>query len=118
MESAKDSLLNEEARRKEKGQSSSGVLVHEKQERQEKPKRRGRSQSKNSHGFRGRSKSRKYIKCYHCNKVSHMRKECMIWKNEQNETTLALSNNWLTGGVPSSMQKLSKLERLYLQNTC
>ena len=41
MESVKDSLLNEEARRKEKGESSFGVLVHEKQERQEKPERRG-----------------------------------------------------------------------------
>ena len=30
MESVKDSLLNEEARRKEKGESSYGVLVHEK----------------------------------------------------------------------------------------
>ena len=55
MESVKDSLLNEEARRKEKGESSFGVLVHEKKERQEKPERRGRSQSRNSHGFRGRS---------------------------------------------------------------
>ena len=30
MESVKDSLLNEEARRKEKGESSSRVFVHEK----------------------------------------------------------------------------------------
>ena len=30
MESVKDSLLNEEARKKEKGESSSEVLVHEK----------------------------------------------------------------------------------------
>ena len=29
MESVKDSLLNEDARRKEKGESSSEVLVHE-----------------------------------------------------------------------------------------
>ena len=36
MESVKNSLLNEEAIRKEKGESSFGVLVHEKQERQEK----------------------------------------------------------------------------------
>ena len=81
MKSVKDSLLNEKARRKEKGESSSSVLVHEKQEIQEKPERRGISQSRNSHGFRGRSKSRKYIKCYHCNKVGP-RKECKIWKKE------------------------------------
>ena len=33
MESVKDNLLNEETRRKEKGESSSRVLVHEKKER-------------------------------------------------------------------------------------
>ena len=82
--SVKDSLLNEEGRRKEKCESSYGVLVHEKQERQEKLKRHGRSQSRNPHGFRGRSKSIKYIKCYHCNKVDHMKKKCRIWKNKQN----------------------------------
>ena len=85
MESVKDSLLNKEARWKEKGKSSSRVLVHEKQERREKPKRRGRSQIKNSHCFRGISKFIKYIKCYHCNKVGHVRKECRIWKNEHND---------------------------------
>ena len=83
MESVKDSLLNEEARRKEKGESFYGVLVHEKQEGQEKPEMRGRRQSRNLHGFRGRSKSRKYIKCYHCSKFGHM-KECRIWKKEHN----------------------------------
>ena len=62
MKSVKDNLLNEEARRKKQTESSSGVLVHEKQERQEKPERRGRSQSRNSHGFRGRSKSIKFTK--------------------------------------------------------
>ena len=82
MESVKDSLMNEETRRKEKGESSSRVLVHEKQKRQEKPERRGRSQSRNPHGFRGRSKIRKYIKCHHCNKVGQMKKECRIWKKE------------------------------------
>ena len=41
IESVKDSLMNEEVRRKEKGESSSKVLVHEKQERREKPKGMG-----------------------------------------------------------------------------
>ena len=85
MESVKDILLNEEDRRKEKIESYFGVLVHEKQERQEKPERCERSQSRNPHGFRGRSKSRKYIKCYHSNKICHLKKECRIWKKEQNE---------------------------------
>ena len=85
MESVKDNLLNEEGRRKEKGESSSKVLVHEKQERQEKPKRQERSQSRNSHGFRGRSKSKNCIKCYHYNNVGHLKKECRIWKKEHNE---------------------------------
>ena len=59
IENVKDSLFNEKARRKEKNESSFGVLVHEKQEMQEKLKRCGRSQSRNPRGFRGRSKSRK-----------------------------------------------------------
>ena len=37
MESIKNSLLNEDVKRKEKCESSYGVLVREKQERQEQP---------------------------------------------------------------------------------
>ena len=85
MDIVKDGLLNEEARRKEKGESSFGVLVHKKQEIQEKTERRGRSQSRNPYGFRERSKSRKYITYYHCNEIGHMKKECRIWKTEQNK---------------------------------
>ena len=59
MEIVKDSLLKEEARRKEKSESFSGELVTKKQERHEKQERRGRSQRRNSHGSRGRSKSKK-----------------------------------------------------------
>ena len=75
----KDSLLNEDARRKEQGESSSGAFVTEKQEK------RGRSHSRNPHGYRGRSKSRRDIKCFHCNRPGHMKKECRFWKREQNE---------------------------------
>ena len=87
MEIVKDSLLNEEAKRKEKNESFSGVLVTKKQKRHEKQERCGRSQRRNSHGSRGRSKSKKkkYIKCYHYNKPGHMKKECKILKREQNE---------------------------------
>ena len=70
---------------KKKDESSFGVLVHGKQERQEKLEIPWRSQSRNSHGFRGRSKSIKNIKRYHCNKVGNMKKECRIWKKEQNK---------------------------------
>ena len=85
MEMVKDSLLNEEARRKEKGESSSEVLVSEKHER------RGRSKSRHPQGHgkkdtpRGKSQYRKSIKCYHCNKPGHMKKECRLWKREQGE---------------------------------
>ena len=70
MESVKDSLLNEEAIRKEKKKGKKNQ------------KRCGRSQSRNPHGFRGRSKSKIYIKCYHYNKFGHVKKECRIWKKE------------------------------------
>ena len=57
IEIVKDSLLNKEARRKEKGESSSRVLVTEKQEWHEKQERCGRNQSRNFHGSKRRSKS-------------------------------------------------------------
>ena len=79
MDLVKDTLLNEEVRRKAQGDYSSGALITERQER------RGRSLNRNSHGSRGRSKSRKSIKCFHCNKLGHMKKECRIWKREQRE---------------------------------
>ena len=87
MDIVKDSLLNEEARRKEKGESSSSseAYVSEKQEA------RGRSKTRAPHGNgkkdpqRGRSKSRSNIKCYYCNKLGHIQRECRAWKREQNE---------------------------------
>ena len=82
VEMVKDRMQNEEARRKNAGMSSSETetLVTEKHER------RGRSQSRSSgnNNYRGRSKSqRKNVKCYHCNKIGHIKRECRIWKREQ-----------------------------------
>ena len=84
MDLVKDSLLNEDARRKEMGEFSSRVLMTEKEEK------RGRSQSKNPRGnfkrddSKGRSKSRprRNITCFHYNKPRHMKRECRIWKRE------------------------------------
>ena len=79
MESVKDSLLNEEARRKEEGEYSFRVLVHEKKKNQ---KGVGEVKVEIPRCFRGRSKSKKDIKYYHCKKFDHMKKECRIWKKE------------------------------------
>ena len=84
----KDSLMNEEARRKELGTSSEiRALVTDKQER------RGRSRNKGSYDkfdrydkSRGRSKSRRRaIKCYYCDKPGHIKRECRIWMREQSK---------------------------------
>jgi hypothetical protein len=68
----KDSMFNEETRRKEHGISSyTKTLVTEK---------RGRSKSRKPPGddscdkSKGKSKSRKEIKCFHCSKPGHMKR--------------------------------------------
>ena len=86
MDIVKDNLLNEKARRKEKGESSSSssssAYVNEKQEVC------GKSNTRAPHGNgkkdpqRGRSKSRSNIKCYYYNKVGQVQRECRAWKRE------------------------------------
>lgn len=76
----KECMYSEEAIRKEHDISShSEAFVIE---------NGGRSKSKASHGddnrgkSRGNSKSRKDIKCFYCDKLGHLRKECKKLKKE------------------------------------
>ena len=72
----KDSLFNEETRRKDMGKDNAQTLVTE---------NRGRSKTRNS---KGHSKSRSKLelkgkfKCFYCDKEGHIRRNCKTWKNK------------------------------------
>ena len=79
MQMVKDSMLNEERRRKEQGTSTQGeALVTE-----------GRSKTRNSpinsnwSQSRGKSKSRKNVECFYCKRPGHVIKECRKLKRDQ-----------------------------------
>ena len=87
MSTVKESMLNEEARRKERGligsSSKSEALVTES---------RGRSQSRNFHRrdnsesrskSRSKSRTRKEVICYHCGKAGHIKRNCRFLKRDQ-----------------------------------
>ena len=75
----KDSLLNEETRRKDMGKNIAQALVTE---------NRGRSKSRN---YKGRGKSRSWseskgkFKCFYCDKECHIKRNYKAWKNKQKE---------------------------------
>jgi len=89
LKKVKDSILNEEKRRKGTSTSESHVLITE---------NRGRSQNRFSHDKqdrelsnrkgkwkpRGRSQSRKGFKCYYCDKPGHIQKDCRKYKRDKN----------------------------------
>ncbi|KAI5321626.1 hypothetical protein L3X38_030697 [Prunus dulcis] len=82
----KDSMFNEEARRKEQGViAESEALVSEYRGRTNNRKfhRRDKSKGRSRDGSRGRSKIRKDLECYHCGGIGHMKRECRLFKREQ-----------------------------------
>ena len=84
MDMVKDSLFNEEARRKEQGISSeTEALVTENRGRGKNREPKGRGKSKGRSQSRGKSSERR--KCYHCGKEGHMKRNCYAWKREQKE---------------------------------
>ncbi|KAM1574388.1 hypothetical protein ACFX1Z_043726 [Malus domestica] len=79
LDNVKNSMLNEETRRKTSGIDSSQVFVTE---------NCGRSKSRGPKGHGknpSRSKSRFKGTCHHCGKEGNMKKNCRVWKREQME---------------------------------
>ena len=73
----KDSLMNEEFRRKELSTNfEARALVTDKQERRGRSRNKGSTdKDENFNKSRGRSKStRRNIKCYHCDKPGHLKR--------------------------------------------
>ena len=75
----KDSLFNEETRRKDMSKDNAQALVIE---------NRGRSETRNSKG-RGKSRSQLELKgkfkCFYYDKEGHIRRNCKPWKNKQKD---------------------------------
>ncbi|KAI5385208.1 hypothetical protein KIW84_071984 [Lathyrus oleraceus] len=84
----KDSMFNEESRRKEQGMpSESEALVIEYRGRSihKKFNNRDKSRGKSRDKFNGRSWARKDVECFYCHEKGHMKRECRKLKREQQE---------------------------------
>ena len=72
----RDSLFNEETRRKDMCKDNAQTLVIE---------NRGRSKTRNSKGrgkSRSQSESEGKFKCFYCDKECHIKRNCKAWKNK------------------------------------
>ena len=69
MDTVADSLLNEEARRKEIGFSEANFV-----DNRDRNENRGRNKGRDK--SRGRSKSRPKFVCYYCSKPGHKKSDC------------------------------------------
>ena len=75
----KDSLFNEETRRKDIGKDNAQAFVTE---------NRGRSKTRNSKGCgksRSQSESKGKFKCFYYDREGHIRRNCKAWKNKQKD---------------------------------
>ena len=75
----KDSLLNEETRRKDMGKDIAHALVIETRERSKSRSSKGQGKS------RSRSESKGKFKCSYCDKKGHIKRNCKAWKIKQKE---------------------------------
>ena len=79
----KESMLNEENRRTERGLATqSQVLVTEKRGRSKSRTPKSRDGNDRS---RGKSQTRNDFKCYYCDKPGHKQSQCRLWKKEQKQ---------------------------------
>ncbi|KAE8730015.1 hypothetical protein F3Y22_tig00003041pilonHSYRG00556 [Hibiscus syriacus] len=81
MDTVNDSLLDEEARRMEQGESihlEANII-----ENWGRNKTRGRRKNRDLHQYRGRSKSRLKITCYYCGRMCYKKMECQSFNRDQ-----------------------------------
>nr|KYP66486.1 Retrovirus-related Pol polyprotein from transposon TNT 1-94 [Cajanus cajan] len=80
----RNSILNEEIRRRDVAKNETHALVTE---------RRSRSKSRTPRGHRDHSKSRERRSCYNCGKPGHLKKNCRFLKKEIQDKNQANDRN-------------------------